>query len=111
MAGAEAGSAHGVPACPAWKVADLVAHLAGLADGYGAGRVPDGDRQQWIDGLVTERRGRELGDVVAEWDRAGPSMEQAIAEQPGRRWALVYDVIAHEHDLPRRVGPAGRPRR
>ncbi len=100
-------AARAVPACPAWTVADLVAHLAGLADGYGTGRVPDADRQQWLDGLVTERRGRPVADVVAEWNRAGPSMEQAIADQPGRRWPLVYDVIAHEHDLRGALGHVG----
>ncbi len=95
-----------VPACPAWTVADLLAHLSGLAVGYGRGRVPEGDRQAWLDGLVADRRGRPLGAVVAEWDDAGALMEQAIAAQPARRWALVYDVIAHEYDL---LGALGQP--
>jgi uncharacterized protein (TIGR03083 family) len=88
-----------VPACPGWTVADLIAHLAGLAVGYGSGRVPDGDRQSWREDLVAERRDRELVDLVTEWEVGGPALELAIAEQPRRLWPLVYDVIAHEHDL------------
>ncbi len=95
-----------VPACPAWTVVDLLAHLAGLAVGYGTGPVPDGDREMWLVGLVSERRGSPVAQLLDEWDRAGPPMEQAIAAEPPRRWPLVYDVIAHEHDL---RGALGRP--
>jgi len=95
-----------VPACPAWTVSDLLGHLAGLAAVYGSGRVPEGDRQGWLDGLVVKRRGKRIVDVVEEWDVAGPSMEQAIIAEPQRRWPLVYDVIAHEHDLRGALGVA-----
>jgi uncharacterized protein (TIGR03083 family) len=88
-----------VPACPAWTVADLLAHLAGLAVGYGTGQVPERDREMWLDGFVTVRMGSSVAQLLDEWDRAGPRMEQAIAAEPSRRWPLVYDVIAHEHDL------------
>lgn len=101
-----AGAQRRVPACPAWTIADLLAHLSGLAGGYGTGRVPDGDRQAWLDGFVAERSGRELGQIMAEWDGVGPLLEQEIATRPERRWPLVYDVIAHEHDL---RGALGRP--
>ncbi len=96
-----------VAACPAWTVADLLAHLAGLAVGYGGGRVPDGDRQAWLDGLVTERRGSVVADVLDEWEAASWPMEQAIAADPQRLWPLVYDVIAHEHDLRNALGRPG----
>jgi Mycothiol maleylpyruvate isomerase N-terminal domain len=96
-----------VPACPAWTVGDLLAHLAGLAAVYGSGRVPEGDRQRWLDQLVVERRGKRLFDVFEEWDVTGPLMERALVAEPDRRWPLVYDVIAHEHDLRGALGVAG----
>ncbi len=95
-----------VPACPAWTVADLLAHVAGLAVGYGSGRVPEGDHQGSLDRLVAERRASRVAEILDEWQGAGPRMEDAIAADPQRRWPLVYDVIAHEHDL---RGALGRP--
>jgi uncharacterized protein (TIGR03083 family) len=96
-----------VAACPAWTVADLLAHLTGLAVGYGGGRVPHGERQAWLDGLVTERRGSVVADVLDEWEDASGPMEQAIGAGPQRLWPLVYDVIAHEHDLRNALGCPG----
>jgi uncharacterized protein (TIGR03083 family) len=96
-----------VPACPAWTVADLIAHLAGLAVGYGGGQEPEGDRDGWRDGLVTGRRGSTVQDLLAEWEGAGRPMEQAIGTDPHRLWPLVYDVIAHEQDLRNALGRAG----
>jgi uncharacterized protein (TIGR03083 family) len=96
-----------VPACPAWTVADLLAHLAGLAVASGGGRMPTGDRQAWLDGLVTARRGSMVGEVSEEWEEAGPTMERAIATDPQHLWPLVYDVIAHEHDLRNALGRPG----
>jgi uncharacterized protein (TIGR03083 family) len=96
-----------VPACPAWTVADLVAHLAGLAVGYGGGRGPEGDRQVWLEGLVTARRGAPVEALLEEWEGAGGPMEQAIGADPQRLWPLVYDVIAHDHDLRNALGRPG----
>ena len=96
-----------VPACPAWTVADLLAHLAGIAVGYGGGQVPEGDREAWLQALVTKRRGCTVEDLVNEWERTGPPMEHAIGADPSRRWPLVYDVIAHEHDLRNALGRPG----
>jgi hypothetical protein len=103
----EAAGQRTVAACPAWTVADLLAHLAGLAVGYGSGQLPEGDRRAWLDGLVTERRVCTVAEVLEEWEGAGPPMEQAIAADPQRRWPLVYDVIAHEHDLRNALGRPG----
>jgi uncharacterized protein (TIGR03083 family) len=96
-----------VPACPAWTVAELLAHLTGLAVGFGSGVAPEGDRQAWLDGLVTERSGSTVASVLEEWECAGASMEQAIVADPQRWWPLVYDVIAHEHDLRNAIGRPG----
>jgi uncharacterized protein (TIGR03083 family) len=96
-----------VPACPAWTVADLLAHLAGLAVGYGSRAVPESDRQLWLDGLVTVRRGATVADLIDEWEGAGPAIERAIAADRDRLWPLVYDVIAHEHDLRNALGRPG----
>ena len=96
-----------IPACPAWTVADLLAHLAGVAVGYGSGGGPEGDRQAWLDELVTTRRGSTVTEILEEWEWASPPMERAIAADPQHRWPLVYDVVAHEHDLRNALGRPG----
>lgn len=102
----DAGDPPAVPACPAWTVGELLAHVTGLASDLGAGRRPDGDTQAWVDGQVAERRGRAPAAIAAEWDAAAPDFEALIAAKPHRWWGLVYDVLVHEHDL---RGALGRP--
>jgi len=95
-----------VPACPDWTVADLLAHVTGLASDLGSGRRPEGDTQAWVDAQVADRRGRTPADIAAEWGDAAPAFEEMIAAKPHRWWGLVYDELVHEHDL---RGAVGRP--
>jgi len=98
--GLEAGVSGGrVPACPEWSVSDVVAHLAGVAEDLLQGRGPHGDLQAWIDTHVKHRQGRPVRQLWLEWDGVGPRFEALIVESPGRFAGLLYDVIAHEHDL------------
>jgi hypothetical protein len=53
----------------------------------------------WLEELVTARRGSAVKALLEEWEGAGAQMEEAIGADPQRLWPLVYDVIAHEHDL------------
>lgn len=88
-----------VPACPAWSVGDLLAHVTGLASDLGAGRRPEGDTQAWVDGQIAERHGRPPAAIAAEWEATAPAFEALIEAKPHRWWGLVYDVLVHEHDL------------
>ena len=103
----ESQTAHVVPACPAWSVKDLFAHVTGIAADLGAGVRPDGDTQAWVDRQVQERRGRPLADVVDEWSSVAPRFEQMIQERPSRLWGLTYDTVVHEHDLRNATDRAG----
>ncbi|MGI9053677.1 MAG: maleylpyruvate isomerase family mycothiol-dependent enzyme [Ilumatobacteraceae bacterium] len=96
-----------VPACPDWTVADLLAHVTGLASDLGTGRRPEGDTQAWVDAQVADRRGRSAVEIAAEWDHAAPAFEQMIAAKPHRWWGLVYDELVHEHDVRGAVGQPG----
>ncbi len=93
------GASTTVPACPDWSVADLLAHVTGLAADLGAGRRPEGDVQAWVDGQIADRRGCSAAAIAAEWSASAPAFEAMIAEKPHRWWGLVYDVLVHEHDL------------
>jgi Mycothiol maleylpyruvate isomerase N-terminal domain len=56
-----------VPACPAWTVSDLCAHLAGVPADLVARRKPGADIQAWVDGHVAERKARPVAELLAEW--------------------------------------------
>lgn len=93
-----------VPACPGWSVRDAVAHLVGICRSAEAnlGRGLAGRSDLAADGLS------ELGldALVAEWERSGVEVEQALA-QPGhspRRAMLVMDAFTHELDIRFAIG-------
>ena len=93
-----------VPACPDWTVRDLLSHMVGLGVDVVAGDEPDDHNDAWTGKHVTERRGRDVAALVAEW--------QAVAE-PLRAWMAANtvrplgDVIIHEQDLRGALGVPG----
>jgi uncharacterized protein (TIGR03083 family) len=98
-----------VPACPDWTVRNCVAHLAGVCADLAAKRRPDGDVQAWVDAQVADRADVPVAALLDEWDEVGPVFEAAIAKSPVGLGGLLYDVVAHEHDLAAALGrPAER---
>jgi uncharacterized protein (TIGR03083 family) len=96
-----------VPTCPDWTVHDLCAHLAGVPAALVArDNPPPGDNQPWVDRQVRERADRSVAELLDEWDAVGPPFEALIRKLPHAFGGLVYDVVAHEHDL---RGALGRP--
>lgn len=96
-----------VPTCPAWSVRDLCAHLAGVAAALVArDNPPPGDNQPWVDRQVAARSQRTVAELLDEWDAVGPAFESIMRKVPAAFGPLIYDVVAHEHDL---RGALGRP--
>jgi uncharacterized protein (TIGR03083 family) len=93
-----------VPACPGWRVRDVVAHLAGLAEAVASGERPGPDRQAWLDELRIERRSVPVPDLVERWHAAAPGVAQAIDEGAH---GLFVDVVVHEHDIRAALGVPG----
>jgi Mycothiol maleylpyruvate isomerase N-terminal domain len=85
-----------VPACPAWTVHDLAAHLAGVPATLAAGNFPSGDINAWLQGIVDERRGTEVGQLVQEWNALDAAIEPMLQ---GMGTLMFTDVAVHEHDL------------
>jgi uncharacterized protein (TIGR03083 family) len=106
----DAGSATRVPSCPAWTVHDLCAHLVGVPAALVArDNPPPGDNQPWVDRHVAERADRSVGELLDEWDAVGPTFEGLMRKLPHAFGGLVYDAVAHEHDLRGALGrPGGR---
>jgi hypothetical protein len=87
----------GVPACPAWTAADLIAHVVSLPAALSAGRFPAGVAiNEWLHSLVIERRGMPTPAVVDEWLGLDESLKQLL---DGNAGVLFGDLAVHEHDL------------
>ena len=96
-----------VPACPDWTVHDLCAHLVGVPAALVVrDNPPPGDNQPWVDRQVAERADRTVVELLDEWDAVGPGFEALMRKLPHAFGGLVYDAVAHEHDL---RGALGRP--
>jgi uncharacterized protein (TIGR03083 family) len=95
-----------VPACPAWSVHDVIAHLTGVCTDVLAGRIEGVGTDSWTDAQVTARRAVPLKDVVAEWNEVAPAVEAMSGAfgRAGHQW--VGDQALHEHDV---RGALGRP--
>ena len=96
-----------VPACPEWRVHDLVCHVAGVVDDVLGGRLEGAGTDPWTAAQVSSRRDRPLTDVLAEWNSQAEQLEAVLDTfgPPGRQ--LVMDAVTHEHDLRNALGAPG----
>ncbi len=87
-----------VPACPSWRVRDVVAHLTGVCDDILTGNLDGVATDPWTQAQVERRAERPLAEVIEEWDDVGPRVE-ALFGPGGALPQLVFDEVTHEHDL------------
>jgi uncharacterized protein (TIGR03083 family) len=108
-----------VPACPAWTVRDVLAHVAGVAadaasgtyfpgaaDAWGDSRLAAA-RDDWTARQVRSRRDRSVAALFAEWTSWAvilePMLAGTIPPPPGSpAWLLpapVADLAVHLHDV------------
>lgn len=108
-----------VPACPAWTVRDLLAHVTGVAaDAVGGTYFPGAAdawrdrglaaaRDEWTAAQVRTRSDRTVAAMFAEWDGWAAILEPMLAGTTPPRlgspaWlqpAPVADLAAHLHDV------------
>jgi uncharacterized protein (TIGR03083 family) len=108
-----------VPACPAWTVRDVLAHVTGVAADAAGGTYFSGAadawsdirlaaaRDEWTAGQVQSRRDRPVEALLAEWAGWAATLEPVLAGtapalpgSPG--WlvsAPVADLAVHLHDV------------
>lgn len=85
-----------VPACPDWRVRDLLAHVVGVGRDAVAGEEPDDHPEDWTQGHVDARASMSVDEVVAEWRAAADDIETYVRDVAPRPLA---DVTIHEQDL------------
>ncbi len=94
-----------VPACPDWRVRDVVAHLTAVSEDVLEGRLTGPPSDEQTAAQVARFRDRPLSEVLARWDELGPQFGQAI--DGFDVWPAVLDVATHEHDIRGAVGEPG----
>jgi uncharacterized protein (TIGR03083 family) len=92
-----------VPATSAWTVHELVAHLVGGAADTASGRLDGAPGDEWTARHVAERRQRPVGELLAEWELVGPTVELSLTGEV-RGPNLAADIICHEGDLHEALG-------
>ena len=88
------------PACPTWRVRDVIAHLSGLAADIASGNLDGAATDAWTAAQVDARRELPVEDLLAESDEVGPQLAAFVDDFPGRYGAqVVADITVHEHDI------------
>ena len=96
----------GVPACPAWTVTQLLAHMVGLSADVLAGDEPGDHNSTWTQRQVDSRADRGPADLATEWLSLTQPMQDWMRRHGVRP---LNDVVIHEQDLRGAVGrPGGR---
>lgn len=118
-----------VPACPEWTVADLVAHLTGVAEDSARGtyfaeaidawRDPAlaAARDRWTAGQVADRRGTDLPALLREFDGHARTLVGLLHRGSGAMdgapaWLVsspAADLSVHLDDLREALGLAPDP--
>jgi uncharacterized protein (TIGR03083 family) len=91
-----------VPACPAWTVHDLLAHLAGSSSDLVARNLDGITSDPWSARQVDDRRQRTTDELVAEWERNVEPVSSLCDTVAGPNPA--WDVVVHLADLREAVG-------
>ena len=96
-----------VPACPAWSVHDLLAHLAGSSTDHVEGRLDGVATPPWTARQVAARRTASTREMLAEW---APNVDAvaALCDSPAPNPA--WDVTVHLDDLREALDLAPGPR-
>lgn len=98
-----------VPTCPEWTAHDVLAHLAGLAEDWVAGRLEDYGSDGWAAAQVERLRRRPVDEIVqrlrAAANRFG-GLESPLGLTPAR-WGFS-DAVTHEADLRPLLAPRTR---
>lgn len=94
-----------VPACPGWRVRDVLAHLVGVIEDAAAGRIDGPPSPEVTADEVARHAGDSPEALLAAWDLLGPEFSERVGR--GRIWPAAIDVISHEHDIRAALGRPG----
>ncbi len=94
-----------VPATPAWRVRDALAHVVGITADLNALHFGPGTADAWTSAQVEQRLGDDVETMAAEWDREAARFEEglrALGYEIGSHY--VADLHAHTQDVRSALG-------
>ncbi len=94
-----------VPACPAWLVRDVVAHLCAVCQDVLAGRLTRIATEQETAAQVARLKDHDVIGILAAWQEAAPRFERLVGTRTV--WPAVIDIASHEQDVRAAVGRPG----
>ena len=96
-----------VPACPAWSVREVVAHLCAVSQDVLAGRLTRIATEEETAAQVGRFKDHDLAGILTAWEDVAPQFERVVGTLEA--WPAVVDIASHEHDIRAAVGkPGGR---
>ena len=94
-----------VPACPGWNVHDVVAHLVGVVEWAGSGRLQGLPSDDDTAEQVAERRDVPTDELLDRWAEIGPGFATIVDQ--GGIWPAAIDAASHEQDIRGALGELG----
>jgi uncharacterized protein (TIGR03083 family) len=94
-----------VPACPGWRVRDVVAHLTAIPEDVMAGRLTRPPSDDETAAQVARFQGRRIDEMLTLWADLAPGFSEVLASMSV--WPAVMDVATHEQDIRGALGQPG----
>lgn len=94
-----------VPACPGWRVRDVLGHLLGNVEDALAGRISGPPTEDQTRDQVARHAGDDPVALLQQWNELAPGFEDVLDAFP--IWPAFIDAISHEHDIRAAVGDRG----
>lgn len=94
-----------VPACPGWRVRDVLAHLVGGPEDAAAGRLDGIPTDEQTAAQVERHRAETAIELLDTWRDMCPFVAHAITQD--QMWPAAFDAVTHEHDLRGALGVPG----
>lgn len=99
-----------VPACPDWTIRHTVAHLVGVAADVVALNLEGLATDAWTRAQVDRLAGNGIDELLDRWGRSiDPLTAMLVRDIPElSAGQLIFDVLAHEHDIRGALGEPDR---
>jgi hypothetical protein len=95
-----------VPACPAWKIRQTVAHLAGIAEDIVSTNIEEKAADSWTQAQIDRLSGQSIDELLDLWGRMIEPVTARLALEASA-CQLVFDALTHEHDIRGALGESG----
>jgi uncharacterized protein (TIGR03083 family) len=97
------------PATPAWRVRDVLAHIAGVCDDVSNGNLAGVATDEWTDAQVAKRRAWSLEKLLDDWEANATTIEASMNDLGPAIGQMLADAVTHEQDIRGALGvPGGR---